>query len=211
MKRDADAPTEVNRIRTQARALGVELAEDAARNLLHLESLLRERAVPAGMIAAGDVERLRERHILDCLRAVAVVESDDVKAVDLGSGAGLPGLVVAIAVPRLAVTLIERRPRRAGFCELVAERLGLANVRVVAARIEDVEVEGADVGFARALAPLAEAWRLAERLLRKGGRLVFFAGRRTRGPFTAPGARCLSTVDTPVLEGCGPLVIMGRQ
>jgi 16S rRNA (guanine527-N7)-methyltransferase len=203
-------PAELRRLQDQAGALGVPLSQTAASQLLSLEALLRERAVPAGMIAASDADRLRDRHILDCLRAAAVVEATDQSAIDLGSGAGLPGLVVAIGVPRLTVTLVESRRRRAAFCELAAERLGLLNVRVLADRIENV-TEEADVCFARALAPLAEAWRLAEALLRQGGRLVYFAGRDARGPFSAPGARWLSTVDAPVLAGSGPLVIMGRQ
>lgn len=194
----------------QARALGVPLSEETAETLLRFEALLRERAVPAGMIAEGDLPRLRERHLLDCLRAAAVVADTDRTALDLGTGAGLPGLVIAIALPRLAVTLVDSRARRAAFCELAAERLELGNVRVLVSRIEDLREE-VDVCFARALAPLPEAWRLAEPLLREGGRLVYFAGRGASGPFEAPGARCLGTVETPVLEGSGPLVIMGRQ
>lgn len=203
-------PAAVSRLGSQARALGVRLSAETASQLLRLEALLRERAIPAGMVAEGDLHRVRDRHVLDCLRAATVLASTDRAALDLGTGAGLPGLVVAIALPRLAVTLVDRRPRRAAFCELAAERLGLGNVRVLVARIEDL-TEEVDVCFARALAPLPEAWRLAEPLLREGGRLVYFAGRGAIGPFEAPGARCLSTVETPVLEGSGPLVIMGRQ
>lgn len=203
-------PAVVGELRSQARALGVRLSEESAERLVRLEALLQDRAVPAGMIAEGDLPRVRERHVLDCLRAAAVVASTDRTALDLGTGAGLPGLVIAIALPRLAVTLVDRRARRAAFCELAAERLGLGNVRVLVSPIEDLREE-ADVCFARALAPLPEAWRLAEPQLREGGRLVYFAGRGAIGPFEAPGARCLSTVETPVLEGSGPLVIMGRQ
>lgn len=201
---------EVERLRAAAGELGVPLRREAAERLLRFELLLRERAIPAGMIAPGDAERLRERHTLDCLRAAAAVSPTDRLAVDLGSGAGLPGIVVAIARSELSVTLVERRRRRAAFCELAAVELGLRNVRVLPARIEDVREE-ADLCFARAVAPLAEAWRLAEPLLRATGRLVYFAGRGARGPFRASGARCLSTVDAPMLEGSGPLVIMGRQ
>lgn len=207
VKRDAD---DLSRLQSQAAILGVPLSADAAGKLLGLEGLLRERAVPAGMIAARDADRLRERHILDCLRAAAVVDPEDRIGVDLGSGAGLPGLVIAIATPGLRMTLVEIRSRRVAFCELAVERLGLPNVRVLRERIEHVR-EKADVCFARALAPLPEAWRLAEPVLRPGGRLVYFAGRGARGPFRAHGARCMSTVNTPVLEGSGPLVIMGRQ
>lgn len=207
VKRERD---ELRRLQEQASALGVTLSEDAAGRLVRFEALLAERAVPAGMIAASDAGRLRERHVLDCLRAATVVEPADRTALDLGSGAGLPGLVVAIALPDLAVTLVESRRRRAAFCELVAERLGLPNVAVLLARIEEVH-EQADVCFARALARLPVVWRLAEPLLRAGGRLVYFAGRGANGPFLAAGARCLSRVDAPVLAGSGPLIIMGRQ
>lgn len=201
---------EILELREQAASLGVAIDAVAAEKLLRLEELLRERAVPGGMIADSDASRLRERHLLDCLRAAAVVEEADRAACDLGSGAGLPGVVVAVALPRLSVILVEARRRRAAFCEFAVERLDLPNVRVLPARIEDVH-EVVDLCFARALAPLSQTWRLAERLLSERGRLVYFAGRRANGQFEIPGARCLATVDTPVLEGSGPLVIMGRQ
>lgn len=115
VKRERD---ELRRLQEQASALGVTLSEDAAGRLVRFEALLAERAIPAGMIAASEAGRLRERHVLDCLRAATVVEPADRTALDLGSGAGLPGLVVAIALPDLAVTLVEGRRRRAAFCEL---------------------------------------------------------------------------------------------
>jgi 16S rRNA (guanine527-N7)-methyltransferase len=130
-------------------------------------------------------------------------------AVDLGSGAGLPGLVVAIAVPSLSVTLAEVRQRRAAFLEFAVEQLGVANVTVAARRLEDLTGE-VDLCFARAFAPLPQAWTVAERLLGPGGRLVYFAGSGSDAPPGALGATVLEVREAPLLESAGPLVIMAR-
>jgi 16S rRNA (guanine527-N7)-methyltransferase len=189
-------------------ALGVPLSVEEARRLLEFEGLLLERAVPAGLVAEADVPRLRERHVLDCLRAALAVGPTDRTAYDLGSGAGLPGIVVAVVRPTLAVTLVETRRRRAAFLELAVERLRLGNAAVAFGRVEELE-DAADLCFARALAPLPQVWALARPLLHPGGRLVYFAGKST-GPFDAPGARSVDIRTTPVLERAGPLVIIAR-
>jgi 16S rRNA (guanine527-N7)-methyltransferase len=192
-----------------ARRLAVYLSPEQAGSLVRFETLLRERAIPAGFIAASDLPRLRERHILDCLRAAQVVDPDDRTAFDLGSGAGLPGLVVAICVPSLVVTLVESRRRRASFLEFAVAELGLTNAVVSPTRIQELQGQ-ADLAFARALAPLPEAWSLARRLLRPGGRLIFFAGQRTEVPPALVGASTIEVRSPTVLESAGPLVIMAR-
>jgi 16S rRNA (guanine527-N7)-methyltransferase len=182
-----------------------DLPPSDASALLQLEELLRTEAVPRGFVSAKDGPLLRQRHIEDSLRAAALIRDTDSTAVDLGSGAGLPGVVVAIVRRDLSVTLTERNQRRAAFLETVVERLRLANVRVFPGGAEDVGLE-ADVCFARAFAPLPRAWRVAIPLLRPGGRLIYFAG----AGFdlrSAPGA---VVVDSPRLASTGPLVIMSR-
>lgn len=206
MKRRA----ELTQLLHQAERLGVRLTASAAERLLAYESLLRERAIPKGIVSAKDLPRLRERHILDCLRAVAAVEPMDRTAADLGSGAGLPGIVVAIALPHLRVALVERRRLRVAFLELVVEQLDLSNADVVQAEIERVNLR-VDVCFARALAPFPETLRLAAPLLGPGGRLVVFAGEGAQPvPERMSGWR-IRRMEHPVLEGAGPLVIMTRQ
>ncbi len=187
--------------------MGVRLTSQQVRSLQLFESLILERAVPAGMVADADAGRLRTRHILDSMRAIAVVEESDRDAYDLGSGAGLPGIVVAIARPTLTVRLVEIRARRAAFLELSVERLGLANARVLRSRIEELS-QPVDLCFARALAALPRAWELAEPLLRPEGRLVYFAGEGARIPDRIAGRTPQS--HAPVLERGGPLVIMAR-
>ena len=213
MKHDEDRPAEEESAAVVASGdrLGVHLETSQAEALLSFERLLLDRAIPLGLVARGDRTALRERHILDSLRAVLVLEGSDVDAYDLGSGAGLPGIVVAIARPSLHVGLAEPRSRRAAFLELAVERLGLANVAVLARPADRLE-ERVDVCFARALAPFPQAWELARDLLRPGGRLVYFGGHGFRRPHRlALEASAFALVQTPVLASSGPLAIMTRQ
>jgi 16S rRNA (guanine527-N7)-methyltransferase len=177
--------------------------------LAAFEKLLRERAVPGGMIAIEDLPRIRERHVEDALRAAAVVEPTDRDGYDLGSGAGLPGVVVAIACPWLGMTLIERRRSRAAFLEMAIEELGLENA-VVAATGTETMTARVDVAFARAFAPPDVAWAAAVALLRPAGRLVYFAGERF-DPDTDVPVGVAATLMPPPLARSGPLVIMARQ
>ena len=186
-----------------------DLTASQARLLLEYEVLLLERAIGAGLIAGSDAGRIRERHLLDCLRAAAVVRPTDRVAYDLGSGAGLPGIVVSIACPWLSVGLVEVRRRGVAFLELAVETLRLPNAEVVASRIEELPGQ-VDLCLARALAPLARAWGQASPLLRRGGRLVYFAGARAGGGPIPAGARAVEVGTSTLLESAGPLVIMAR-
>lgn len=190
-------------------SLGLELSLGAADRLVRFEALIRERGIPLGLVSSGDADRIMERHVLDSLRAAVAVEAGDASAYDLGAGGGLPGLVVAIARPRLAVRLVEARRRRAAFLELAVEELGVVNAAVIPGRVEELE-EPVDLCFARALASPAESWSLARGLLRAGGRLVYFAGAHFDLPDELPGAREIRVLETAVLESTGPLVIMAR-
>ena len=193
--------------------MGADLDEEQAGKLLLYEQLLAARAVPMGLIAEGDADRIRLRHLLDCLRAAPLMAGAE-DAYDLGSGAGLPGLVIAIARPKLRVGLVDSRQKRIGFLELAIEELDLANAAICPVRAESLTI-AVDMCTARAFAPAARTWRVAERLLRPGGRLIYFAGRgkeRKRGiRGVPPDARVLDVFGTPVLESAGPLVIMARQ
>jgi 16S rRNA (guanine527-N7)-methyltransferase len=190
-------------------ALAVEVTERAVVGLAAFELMLAERAVPLGMVGESDASRLRERHVLDCLRAVAAVEEPDSLAYDMGSGAGLPGLVVALARPSLRVVLIESRSARCAFLELAIERLDLPNASVHAGRVEDL-AGPADLCFARALATLRRSWSLAAPRLRPGGRLVYFAGAGASTSGLPADAQHVRVLETPVLESAGSLIIMTR-
>jgi 16S rRNA (guanine527-N7)-methyltransferase len=190
--------------------LGVELSPEQEEQLLAYEALLRERATALGMIAKGDLPRLRERHILDSLRGSLAVLPADRTAADLGSGAGLPGIVVAVTRPELTMTLAETRQQRIAFLELAAAILGLPNVRVHGARAE--LLSGAtDLCFARAFKDAVTSWKVAAPLLEPGGRLVYFAGAAFDPARDLPAEVPWSILPTSSLARSGPLVIMTRQ
>ncbi len=200
---------------SDAGRIGLDLARGSAERLLLYAKILGERGVALGLLARGDAHRVYPRHILDCLRAVRYTEDGDRLAYDLGSGAGLPGLVLAIAKPECSFVLVDPRRRAAAFLELAVDRLELKNAVVAMSRAEDLG-RPADLVTARAFAPLERAWEAAIPLLHPGGRLVYFAGRRLREPGLA--ARSLASPETPasvrvdpVVENATPLVIMARR
>lgn len=201
-------------IATRAEALGVALGPAASDRLAALTQLLEERAVRRGLVAEGDAGRILDRHVLDSLRAAPLIRGTDRRAYDLGSGAGLPGLVLAIAVPRCHFVLVESKSRRAGFLEFAIDELGIGNAEVAVARAEDM-AEPADVATARAFAPLGRSWRVAVPLLRSGGRLVYFAGRGLTDPREAASsvAQPEAPAEVEIARGVAtspPLVIMSR-
>ena len=137
--------------------------------------LLTSAGVERGLIGPREVPRIWERHVVNCAVVVPRVPVDATVA-DVGSGAGLPGLVWAIARPDLHVTLIEPLLRRTTFLEEAVEALGLDQVTVLRARAEDVR-ESFDVVTARAVAPLEKLAGWCLPLVRPGGVLLALKGR----------------------------------
>jgi 16S rRNA (guanine(527)-N(7))-methyltransferase RsmG len=172
--------------------------------------LLRDRAVPMGLVAEGDRDRLEERHLVDSLRALRCLGSGDGVVADLGSGAGLPGVPLAVLRSDRPFALVDRRRKAAGFLDLVTEELGLTNVRVLEQQVEAVRLQ-ADVCLARALAPSEKAWELARTLLRPGGHLVYWAGRRWKSAAGMSDRRVhVEICVRQWFSWQGPLVIMKR-
>src|SRR5262245_46067579 len=118
--------------------LGVSASPAQADALEAYEALLAERAIPLGMVSPADRDRLRERHILDSIRAAPLLAGEEGETADLGSGAGLPGIPLAIARPDLRFRLIDIRRRRVAFMELAVETIGLPNVVVEQRSVETV-------------------------------------------------------------------------
>lgn len=185
------------------------LSADQLVLLDRFEGLLRSRAVPRGLVASSDVRHLRERHVLDSLRGVRHVPDAARRACDLGSGAGLPGIPLAIALPDLDVTLAEGRQSRAAFLELAVERLELGNVRVHPRRAQELP-RGYDLCLARGFASAAESWAVASGVLDPSGTLLYWAGASFDERDLPAGARARAVADAP-LESGGPIVIMTRQ
>jgi 16S rRNA (guanine527-N7)-methyltransferase len=138
---------------------------------------LATSAVERGLIGPREVPRLWERHILNCA-AVAERISMGSSVIDVGSGAGLPGVALAIARPDLRVLLVEPLQRRVAWLEEVIGDLGLVNVEVARSRAEELRPRAhADAVTARAVAALPLLARLCLPLVRPGGRFLAVKGR----------------------------------
>lgn len=149
--------------------------------------LLATAGVERGLIGPREVPRLWERHLVNCaLLTHAIPEGVDV--CDIGTGAGLPGLVLALCRPDLSVTLVEPLLRRTRFLEEAVSTLGLERVTVVRARAEELH---GTVDFAvvtsRAVAPLDRlvSWSLP--LLREGGSMLAMKGAAAADEVAAAG------------------------
>ncbi len=131
--------------------------------------------------AVRDPARAVEVHLADSLVALELgVWGSARRIADLGAGAGFPGLVLAVALPESEVRLVEAQARKCAFVEAICASAQIANARVVCARAEEW-VEGMaanDVVLARALAPQAVVIEYAAPLMRMGGALVDWRGRR---------------------------------
>ncbi len=189
--------------------VGVPLSAAAAEQLAIYERLLIERGGPMGLVARNDLTRIRERHILDSLRAARLVDVGTRSGYDLGSGGGLPGVVLAIARPELELSLVEVRRNRADFLRDAVEELDLRRVHVYARRAETLR-ERRDVCFARAFAPIREAWVASERVLGDGGRLIYWAGRSFHAGRDVPEGLTAVIHRSEGLPGAGALVELRR-
>jgi 16S rRNA (guanine527-N7)-methyltransferase len=143
--------------------------------------LLATAGVERGLIGPRERDRLWDRHLLNSA-AIAEQVAEGSRLADIGSGAGLPGIPLAIARPDLEVVLIEPLLRRSSFLSEVVEELGLGNVMVVRGRAEDGVVRreygGLDAVASRAVAALDKIARWSLPLLRPGGYILAMKGER---------------------------------
>ncbi len=139
-------------------------------------ALLAEEATVRGLIGPREVPRLWERHLLNCAVVTDRVP-EGAHVVDVGTGAGLPGLVMAVRRPDLRVTLLEPLLRRTTFLELAVEQLGLADqVEVRRGRAEEVRDAAYDVVTSRAVAPLDRLAGWCLPLVADGGTMLAMKG-----------------------------------
>jgi len=156
----------------------------AQQSLARYAELLSTAGVERGLIGPREVPRLWDRHLLNCAVAVPLVP-EGASVIDVGSGAGLPGIVWGIVRPDITVTCLEPLQRRATFLEEAVTELGLVGrVQVVRARAEDI-VRGrgpvtslrARIVTARAVAPLDRLAGWTVPLVQPGGELLALKGR----------------------------------
>ena len=156
---------------------GIELDAVQIERLREFAAMLEAANKRFNMLSrrTGNADAILEDHLMDSLRALPLIEGRS--AADVGSGAGLPGVPLAIADASRSITLIERASRRCDFLRLVKTRLDLANLEILEADAREIEPNpGFDTALARALAKPAQALPILARLVKPGGRLLLFVG-----------------------------------
>ena len=157
----------------QAARLGCELSTAQADRLESYVGLLAKWNQIHNLTAIRNPADMRVQHLLDCLAVVAPLQRQlgktPARVLDVGSGAGLPGVVLAVAVPDLQVTCVDAVAKKAAFVTQVAAELGLRNLRAEHARVEQLRLPPFDVITSRALGSLRELVRLTRSLLKPGG------------------------------------------
>jgi 16S rRNA (guanine527-N7)-methyltransferase len=170
--------------------------------------LLATEGIIRGLIGPREAERVWDRHLLNCAVVADLVPRPS-SLLDIGSGAGLPGVVLAMLLPDVQVTLLEPMARRVAFLEECLAVLELPNVTLWRGRAEEVRGQcSADVVTARAVAPLDRLAGLAMPLVRPGGLILALKGERAAAEAAAAGPvlRELGVAEVTVLRAGAGIV-----
>jgi len=175
-------------ILAEARRIGLTLDESRAALLARYCRLLEEWNARLNLVSRKDIGNLVPGHIMDSLSALPVVKellggNAAPRAMDLGSGGGLPGLPLKICYPNMLLVCVESTRKKAMFLETAIKELGLAGAAIIDKRSREIEKVPEHRGqyelvTARAVAPLKDLVRLAFPFLKPGGRLLAFKAAR---------------------------------
>ena len=167
------------RLRDGLTAMHLELPPEQQEKLLAYLALLKKWNRTYNLTAIRDENEMVTQHLLDSLSLLPAIEKSALAGrrwADVGSGAGLPGIPLAIARPTLEFTLIETVEKKSAFQRQAKIELGLKNLAVLGGRVEEVAAGGFDAVVSRAFAELADFVRLAGHLPVPGGRLYAMKG-----------------------------------
>jgi 16S rRNA (guanine527-N7)-methyltransferase len=156
--------------------LGLDLAEAQQKQLMDYLALMAKWNAVYNLTSLRDPMQMVTHHLLDSLAAVPAFAGAR-KVLDVGAGGGLPGIVLAIARPGMKVSLVDTVHKKTAFLTQVKAELGLSNVTVYTARVEQLEVSDKfDVITSRAFADLSDFVNWSGHLLAEGGRFIALKG-----------------------------------
>ncbi|MCK9396567.1 MAG: 16S rRNA (guanine(527)-N(7))-methyltransferase RsmG [Methylobacter sp.] len=194
-----------------AAALNLHVTDEQVDQLLDFIKLIEKWNKAYNLTAIRDREEMARLHILDSLAIVPHIEGR--RVIDIGTGAGLPGIPLAICLPEISFTLLDSNAKKTRFVQQVVLELKLKNVEVLHSRVENYHPEKAyDAVLTRAFAGLPDIVRLTAHLLGKGGVLLAMKGQNLDAelaeitatnsviPLSVPGAdveRCLVRIQSP--------------
>jgi len=192
---------------------GCEMAGDIQTSLLDYISLLDKWNKTYNLTAVRDIRQMVSQHLLDSLSINQYLRGD--RILDVGTGAGLPGIPLAVANPDKTFVLLDSAMKRTRFVTQVVGELGLTNVEVVQSRIEAYEPEQAfDTIVSRAFTAMADFVRATERLCRDEGQLLAMKGRfptQEINDLPENWQARTDSLDVPGIEAERHLVILSRK
>lgn len=198
-------------LHTGVATLGLDLPDDASARLLDYLHLLQRWNGAYNLTAVRDPAQMVTRHLLDSLAIASYVHGD--RVADLGSGAGLPGIPLAIVMPARQWLLVDANGKKARFLREAVRNLELLNVRVAQQRVEDVPGQFQCI-TARAFASLGDMLSWGGHLLAPHGTWLAMKGRRPDDELTALPAgfrvESMHTLDVPGLDAQRHLVLIRR-
>jgi 16S rRNA (guanine527-N7)-methyltransferase len=202
--------TEYDEIESGAKSLGVELRVAQQDLLIQFAALLRRWGSAFNLVSRRDGPRLIARHLLDALSLAPMLQGG--RVVDLGTGAGLPGVPLAIACPDRTFTLVDRSERRIRFVRQAVAELELTNVVPLAIDFVDFRPEALfDTVVSRAVAKPAALWRVAADLLSVGGLALFQVGESELAPADVDADANPVSVHIPGLNKTHYVLRMNRR
>lgn len=194
-----------------ARALGIDLSSAQQQKLLDYVGLLNKWNKAYNLTAVREPTEMVVRHLLDSLSVLPYVQATEI--IDVGTGAGIPGIPLAIALPSLKVTLLDSNGKKTRFARQAALELGLTNVEVVQARAEQYRNATPQV-ISRAFASLPDMLEVAGPLLAPGGRMLAMKAALTdveMAGVQAPWQAQRITLKVPGLDERRQLIILTRD
>lgn len=182
--------------------IGVEYTEKKVDNLLKYLELLLEYNSHTNLTAMRDEKLIVEKHFLDSLLLQNLIKSDMKKAIDVGTGAGFPGMVLAIFNENINFTLMDSIGKKTKFLQMVKDELGLENVEVVTSRAEDFiddnKRESYDLGLCRGVSKLSIILEYIIPFLKEGG--IFLSQKMEGTGEEAEASNALKVLNSEIVE-----------
>lgn len=179
--------------------LGLELSEDRFARLCRYADLLLDWNRRINLISRRDTDRILSYHVIDSLAAAQLIPAD-ARCSDIGTGAGLPGIPLAIARPDISVTLVDSTQKKCQFLRLALKELELDNADVICARSESLEPLGCDVVLSRLTGPLRTTLRHLARHSKPGGSIILYKSPNAAEKPVGPLLTRLGLVEARVLD-----------
>jgi 16S rRNA (guanine527-N7)-methyltransferase len=191
--------TDADELAFGAVALGVELDQGQITKLVQFAELLRRWNTTFNLVSRRDIHRLIARHLLDALSLAPRLRGR--RVLDLGTGAGLPGIPLAIARPALQFVLVDRSERRIRFVQQTCIEVGLANVESSAQDFASFRSAAAfDTVVSRAVAKPPLLWRVASNLLATDGVALLCVGASEKTTVVADATTQIESIEIPGIE-----------